>query len=776
MVEKELLSRVRVVGLDELTKYRREISQVSKELKERRKATRNNIGAEKAAAKQTAELETRLKTLRAGYNRAQRATAEYNGVVNKTGSFTKKLTKSFVTAGLGVAGLSLGIGGAVQAIGSFLKSSVQLALRAEGVERAFGRLNQPGLLDQLQTATKGTVSNLQLMQRAVSAENLGVPVEQLATLFEFARRRAGETGQSVDFLTESIVNGLGRKSPLILDNLGISQVALREEIKKTGDFQVAAANIIQGELEGMGEDIDLNTDSVGRLSAAWENFQLSIGSQFTDELSGSSDLLSKILETLGRGKTIGDVFRDNLEVSVQNVVSAADSAEDLEHVIAAYKKQLQETNPVQGEYNMLQKQLAFVIRRLEEEQGKLNETQKIFNERIESFFGFGRKAVVTLGGMKQEQKSLREELDLAVPGTENFIEIQKDLEEITRKITDATGKETGGIKKRRQEQEKLNEALTNVVNILNGIPTEITTEIKIKAAQNFREDNEEEPLEDFENMDDIAEALGLPKPSDVEKLNVVYSELNEKFRKEIDQQNEDALDRDNERRDKEKKETEKLEEAKFRARQQSLMGISQIFSNASALAEQGSQEQKAFALASIIADQAAAISALVRASSQNPANAVTFGGAGAAQFISGLASITSGILQAKRVLSTSPVMARGGILEGPSHARGGIQMFGRNGQYFGEAQGGEAVINDKSTRMFAPLLNEINLAGGGRPLFQNGGRLSAVSGGGLNASELAMAIGDEVGRRVNGIKVVNNVEDTSRVGTRVRNIEQDATF
>ena len=60
--------------------------------------------------------------------------------------------------------------------------------------------------------------------------------------------------------------------------------------------------------------------------------------------------------------------------------------------------------------------------------------------------------------------------------------------------------------------------------------------------------------------------------------------------------------------------------------------------------------QKAFALAQIAIDTAKAISALVAASQANPLNAVTVGGAGAAQFASGIATILANMAQAAALL------------------------------------------------------------------------------------------------------------------------------
>jgi len=69
----------------------------------------------------------------------------------------------------------------------------------------------------------------------------------------------------------------------------------------------------------------------------------------------------------------------------------------------------------------------------------------------------------------------------------------------------------------------------------------------------------------------------------------------------------------------------------------------------------------------------------------------------------------------------SQKFAKGGILNGPSHAQGGIKTS------FGELEGGEAVINKRSTSQFLPLLSEINAAGGGKRFAQGGILTSPIS-------------------------------------------------
>ncbi len=63
---------------------------------------------------------------------------------------------------------------------------------------------------------------------------------------------------------------------------------------------------------------------------------------------------------------------------------------------------------------------------------------------------------------------------------------------------------------------------------------------------------------------------------------------------------------------------------------------------------------------------------------------------------------------------SSQKFRRGGVLQGPSHEQGGIKTS------FGEFEGGEAVINKKSTRMFREQLSAINQAGGGVKFAQGG--------------------------------------------------------
>lgn len=185
---------------------------------------------------------------------------------------------------------------AVESIIEFGREASEMAGKLTGIESAFKRIDNGGLLDNLRAATKGTVSDLQLMQSAVQAENLGLPVQQLGTYFEFARRTAKATGESVDFLVDSIVKGIGRKSPLILDNLGISTTQLNEQLKKTPDFATAVGIVIEEKMGKAGEDIDTAAESTAQLAASWDNAKVKIGGLINAGLVPLQGSLGSIVE------------------------------------------------------------------------------------------------------------------------------------------------------------------------------------------------------------------------------------------------------------------------------------------------------------------------------------------------------------------------------------------------------------------------------------------------------------------------------------------------
>jgi hypothetical protein len=208
---------------------------------------------------------------------------------------SKKEVSGFASAIKKVGGL-IGAAFSVKAIVDFTHQTAELANKASGVKKAFDKLNSPGLLADLRRATMGTVDDLQLMQRAVQANNFKIPLNQLATYLEFATKRANETGESVDYLVNSIITGLGRQSIMILDNLGISAAEIHDRMKEGGTMADAVGKIIKEQMgEGVAE-IDKATLATERLNAAWTNFQLAFGSVTSGAWNWIKGQLADVLE------------------------------------------------------------------------------------------------------------------------------------------------------------------------------------------------------------------------------------------------------------------------------------------------------------------------------------------------------------------------------------------------------------------------------------------------------------------------------------------------
>nr|WP_294430621.1 2-oxoacid:ferredoxin oxidoreductase subunit delta [Prevotella sp.] len=201
-------------------------------------------------------------------------------------------------------------------IAELINGGLEMAEQADGVTKAFNGLNQEGLLDNLRKATKGTVNDVQLMTAAVQANDFRIPLEDLGKYLEFAQLKAQQTGQSVDYMTNSIVTGLGRKSPLILDNLGISAAEISEKTKETGDFMKAVAEIVDTQLAAAGETYISAADRAAQKTVELQNAQKALGDEilplkeqwddaYADMQLNTISLISWCVKHQGVVKTLG---------------------------------------------------------------------------------------------------------------------------------------------------------------------------------------------------------------------------------------------------------------------------------------------------------------------------------------------------------------------------------------------------------------------------------------------------------------------------------------
>lgn len=168
-------------------------------------------------------------------------------------------------------------GKALQKVKEFAAEGISMAESADGVIHAFSKLDRPELLDNLRKATRGTVSDIELMKAAVKARDFRIPLEDLGKYLSFAQLKAQQLDVSVQQMTDDIVTGLGRQSPQILDNLGLSATEISEKTKETGSFMKSVASIVENELAEAGETYISAADRAAQKTTSLQNRQLELG-------------------------------------------------------------------------------------------------------------------------------------------------------------------------------------------------------------------------------------------------------------------------------------------------------------------------------------------------------------------------------------------------------------------------------------------------------------------------------------------------------------------
>lgn len=395
----------------------------------------------------------------------------------------KQKTNTFANAIKKIGGMIAGAF-AVSTIINYGKRLIELSGQVEGVRSAFMKMSDVSTLNKLKDATKGTVSELDLMKRAVQAQNLGLPIKNLASLFEFATKRAQDTGQSVDYLVDSIVLGIGRKSPLILDNLGISAIALKEKLKGVGmetasvaDIAKAVGEIAAESMQQSGKIIDTNAIKIQRLSASWKDFITAVsenravnkaGAGFLGALQSylkiytSSEVtwLGKLLATLDVTGNAYRALEHNIDLRAQKdkervnqQAKNAQSEIELNKLLGISVNDLTDKEKAaaeeMGKAQMKQieekKKLGKTILELEEE-------TKLLEERLKSY-GVNQTAEInkTLQQIEANKKliesltTLKKERDLAMPGGDFMIKPITEVPKIGKNLQEMAESQDTGI-------------------------------------------------------------------------------------------------------------------------------------------------------------------------------------------------------------------------------------------------------------------------------------------------------------------------------------------
>jgi len=290
------------------------------------------------------------------------------GLQNQLAGTSKTLTSQFGALNSAAAqfGIALGAGAIAKAVLDLGRLGAQSASARDSFTNLAISAGTTAdvLLSKMHAAAAGTVSDTQLM----ISSNTGLLLvgEKIAgalpKLLEIARAAAKATGQDVSFLYDSLVKGIARGSPKIIDNAGITLDAASamdtyaKSIGKTADQltsseqQQATLNAVLATGEGFIQKIGLATDSAAvrmqRAQAATDNFKAALGERLAPVIATVADGLTNLLSK-------GDLFAGasgGAEQAQATITKQATSYEDYVQRVTAANQQLRselgKTDPV----------------------------------------------------------------------------------------------------------------------------------------------------------------------------------------------------------------------------------------------------------------------------------------------------------------------------------------------------------------------------------------------------------------------------------------------
>jgi hypothetical protein len=387
------------------------------------------IKLQNQGSSQTAGLVKQYNELKKAIDAANKAAFETPKALKATGSSVQSAAqqfgqlytaaKLFVTAGIVREVVSIGL------------ELASLKGNVEGVERAFTRAfpNSVKVLTDLRKATRGTVTDFELMQRTLQATNLGVAVEQLPVLFEFAAARAQQTGESVDYLVDSIVRGIGRKSLLILDNLGLSATRLKDQFngaslasQSVADVTKGVAEIARVELEKMGGYAENTATEVKQLEVQWEELRVAFAKKIEGSIviNGLNFAIEGLKNLVKGEKTLAD------EAANLRAANQIDAFVNQSSFKALEKNQLQQIDMIVQE--IIQRQMLIRLREKEIAQAK-EKRQALIDDLTVLDINAATESLNNQIGAQEESKAT---LEASIPILTKYIKQLQNIAELNK--------------------------------------------------------------------------------------------------------------------------------------------------------------------------------------------------------------------------------------------------------------------------------------------------------------------------------------------------------
>lgn len=367
--------------------------------------------------------------------------------------------------------------------------SIQLAMarlsgQVEGVEKAFNRL--PGatvLLHDLRQATRGTVTDLELMQKALMAQNYKIPLQNLSTLLEFAAVKAQQTGQEVNHLVDFIVTGIGLRSIKRLDDLGFTANRVKEALggitlqaADMGQVMDAVTKLMNEDLQKTGGYVETSATQVAQLETAIHELNVEASKAATS--SGLIQFFTDVVDLTRKAIKAGLDYKDVLLLLSMNFaelgkrkaqqIQEIELQEEINRLAAEQVSVFQRKNRTLEEGNRIldvDKQLFNLAKTLElykkEDAASKNKIANLKKE-LEVQTDFFTGDVTKAGPIRKEIETIEANSKARQNNSRIVEEAIKLTVEYRDSLVDTVGTEKeiiGLVKAKRQEIEALNEAI-----------------------------------------------------------------------------------------------------------------------------------------------------------------------------------------------------------------------------------------------------------------------------------------------------------------------------
>ena len=309
----------------------------------------------------TAETDRAVKEIKKLTTEVNKFTKTDDKVSKTTVKNTTAVNKGFASLKVSMAGLVTGA--AVLGIAMKAIEFSTLAADAEQAADAFDRiiegmgLNAEEEFQKIKDAAKGLIPDAAIKQSAVTAVSLGVPLEKLAELMEIARVKAREMGTTAQSAFNDLATGIGRGSPMILDNLGLTiklgdaNKKMAVELGKTVEAltkeekQMALTNAVidagSESVERFGDVALTAKENSQKFDAAIDNLKVKIGGALLPAMDALTVVTTKFINSI-----VGNEAKKSLDGINQSLKDIKETTKDIPNEVKQTVEEMEKVSDI----------------------------------------------------------------------------------------------------------------------------------------------------------------------------------------------------------------------------------------------------------------------------------------------------------------------------------------------------------------------------------------------------------------------------------------------